>query len=120
MTEVLSRLNLLFEQLLARGLQPVNHDLGDALHQFVAKLAVLFRRHQQIRAVQHDGRCRLQGPRLKVPRERWEQPRPAQHVTSDKRLDEDAAIRRLVRFDGDASALDEVKLIRRLPSRKRI
>ncbi len=66
--------DLLLQELFARGLQPLNQDLSDTLHQFVTKIAVTLGSNQEMGAVQDDPSGWFQSARLEVPDERRKQP----------------------------------------------
>ncbi len=65
---------LLPQELFAGGLQPMNQDLSDTLHQFVTKIAVTLSGDHEMGAVQDDCSGGFQSARLEVPDERREQP----------------------------------------------
>jgi len=65
---------VLHQELFARGLQPMNQDLSDTLHQFVTQIAVTLGSDQEMGAVQDDCFRGFQSARLEVPDERREQP----------------------------------------------
>jgi len=67
-------LDLLSQELFARGLQPLHQDLGNTLHQVLSKTGITLSSNQEVIAVQDNGGGRYQDARLKVPDEGRKQP----------------------------------------------
>src|SRR5579862_8886197 len=71
-------------ELFAGGLQAADQHLRQAFHDVVAKLVIPFTRDEQMRAIETDGMCRVDGPRLEMPDVWRKQPGPAQHIRWSK------------------------------------
>src|SRR5262245_28477254 len=73
---------------------------------------VFFALFTQPRAIEEDGCRRLERTRVEMPIVGREQPGPSQHVAVTNRLNDGGAVIVASGFDGNASALDEIKAIR--------
>src|SRR5260370_31681479 len=74
------------EELYACCLESLHHDLSNALHEFVAKIMVLFAFGTQARTIQGNCPYRLNDPCVEMPAVRREKPRTTPHPTRLPRL----------------------------------
>ena len=103
------------EELHPGHVEPLGHDLGEALEELVAELVVLLALRPEALAVERDGANELGRLPVEVPAVGRHEPRPAEDVARPDGLEDERPVRGREGLDGDRPLAHDVELVGVLP-----